>query len=77
MFMTLAPGLVDVDDERVRVEGVVEIVDENGQSPNFFAHGVAHFVLHIFGDGSEPETKENGTKMSRHITSRCNNAAHA
>jgi hypothetical protein len=48
--MTLAPGLVDVDDERVRVEGVVEIVDENGQSPNFFAHGVAHFVLHIFGD---------------------------
>ena len=53
--VVIQPRLVDVDDQRVRVEGVVEVVDEDRQTPDLLAHGLAHLVLDVFRDRPKSE----------------------
>ena len=46
-------ALVHVEDEGVGVEGVVELVDEDGEPPDLLGEGLAHLVLDVLGDAGD------------------------
>ena len=43
----------DVDDQRIRMEGVTELVHEDGQPPDLLGQGLGHLVLHVLHDGAD------------------------
>lgn len=49
--VVVQPRLVDVDHQRIRMEGVVEVVDHHRQPPDLLAHRLADFLLHVLSDG--------------------------
>ena len=42
-------ALVHVEHQRVRMEGIGELVDKNGQTTDFLAEGLADLVLNVLG----------------------------
>ena len=68
--VVIQPWLVHVDDEGVRVEGVVEVVDQNRKTPDLLWHGLADLVLDIFRDrpesGKTVEAKHSAKYSSGH-----------